>query len=62
MIHNSFLICSQTLGEQNRRAKKEKRNFKTMLLHHVFSQLDQKSCLSLYMDLFATRSLVHIAQ
>jgi len=35
---------------------------KTMLLHHVFSQLDKKSYFPLYMDLFATRSLIHLAQ
>lgn len=35
---------------------------KTMLLHHTFSQLDQKRYTSLFIDLFATRSLVHFAQ
>ena len=35
---------------------------KTMLLQHVFSQLDQKGYTSLFIDLYATRNLVHFAQ
>jgi hypothetical protein len=35
---------------------------KTMLLHHVFKQLAPNTFLPMYLDLYATRSLVHLAQ
>jgi AAA+ ATPase superfamily predicted ATPase len=35
---------------------------KTMLLHHVLGQLDSSRYTSLYIDLFATRNLIHFAQ
>jgi len=49
-------------NERNLTLFSHRRLGKTMLLHHTFSQLDQKRYTTLFIDLFATRNLVHFAQ
>jgi hypothetical protein len=49
-------------NERNLTLFSHRRLGKTMLLQHVFSQLDQKRYTSLFIDLYATRNLVHFAQ
>ena len=49
-------------NERNLTLFSHRRLGKTMLLHHVFSKLENERFVSLYIDLFATRNLVHFAQ
>lgn len=49
-------------SERNLTLFSHRRLGKTMLLHHVFSQLDKQRYQPLYIDLFATRNLTHFTQ
>jgi len=49
-------------SERNLTLFSHRRLGKTMLLHHVFSKLDKHIYQSLFIDLFATRNLIHFAQ
>ncbi|MEN8201996.1 MAG: ATP-binding protein [Bacteroidota bacterium] len=49
-------------NERNLTLFSHRRLGKTLLLHHIFSLIDHKSYTPLFVDLFATRNMVHFAQ
>lgn len=55
-------LIEAILNERNITLFSHRRLGKTMLLHHVFAQLDQSKYAPVFIDLFASRNLVHFAQ
>ncbi|MCD4710068.1 MAG: hypothetical protein K8R52_04425 [Bacteroidales bacterium] len=56
------ILINAVKNDRNLTLFSHRRLGKTMLLHHTFSLLDQNRYTTLFIDLFATRNLVHFAQ
>lgn len=56
------ILIDAVKNDRNLTLFSHRRLGKTMLLHHTFSLLDQNRYTTLFIDLFATRNLVHFAQ
>jgi len=56
------ILIDAVKNDRNLTLFSHRRLGKTMLLHHTFSLLDQNRYTALFIDLFATRNLVHFAQ
>jgi hypothetical protein len=61
-IEESGKLLNAIHNERNITLFSHRRLGKTMLLHHVFSLLDKEKFTPLFIDLFATRNLIHFAQ
>ncbi len=55
-------LIDAIINERNITLFSHRRLGKTMLLHHVFGQLDPTKYSTLFIDLFASRNLIHFAQ